>query len=241
MTFKSVTNRMSLNILAKCLLLVTVATLVACASNPEKADPLAPSAEFAPVFPLTTDRNKIATGGIYGNAASDAWFGRGRNFQVGDLITVLLNESTQSARSQNSNLDRKTINTALPTGFGNKLGQVPILNGIQNSIAGSEVASNGTGKAAQEASLSGSIAVTVVEILSNGNLMVRGEKKLGLAEGTEVIQVSGVIRPQDVGPNGQVQSLRLANAQISYRGTGDLNEASKAGWGTSLMYKWWPF
>ena len=71
--------------------------------------------------------------------------------------------------------------------------------------------------------------------------MVRGEKKLGLAEGTEVIQVSGVIRPQDVGPNGQVQSLRLANAQISYRGTGDLNEASKTGWGTSLMYKWWPF
>jgi flagellar L-ring protein precursor FlgH len=121
------------------------------------------------------------------------------------------------------------------------LGQVPVLNGLQNSIAGAEVASNGTGQAAQQASLTGSIAVTVVEILSNGNLMVRGEKKLGLAEGTEVIQVSGVIRPQDIGPNDQVQSLRLANAQISYRGTGDLNDASKAGWGTSLMYKWWPF
>ena len=223
------------------MLWVAIATLCGCAANKEKIDPLAPSAEFAPVFPLTTDRNKIATGGIYGNASSDAWFGRGRNFQVGDLITVLLNESTQSARTQNSNLDRKTINTALPTGFGNKLGQVPVLNGLQNSIAGAEVASNGTGQAAQQASLTGSIAVTVVEILSNGNLMVRGEKKLGLAEGTEVIQVSGVIRPQDIGPNDQVQSLRLANAQISYRGTGDLNDASKAGWGTSLMYKWWPF
>jgi len=227
--------------LAKLLFLASVAMLGGCAVNKEKIDPLAPSAEFAPVFPLTTDRNKIATGGIYGNASSDAWFGRGRNFQVGDLITVLLNESTQSARTQNSNLDRKTINTALPTGFGNKLGQVPVLNGLQNSIAGAEVASNGTGQAAQQASLTGSIAVTVVEILSNGNLMVRGEKKLGLAEGTEVIQVSGVIRPQDIGPNDQVQSLRLANAQISYRGTGDLNDASKAGWGTSLMYKWWPF
>jgi len=226
---------------ARCVLWVAIATLCGCAANKEKIDPLAPSAEFAPVFPLTTDRNKIATGGIYGNASSDAWFGRGRNFQVGDLITVLLNESTQSARTQNSNLDRKTINTALPTGFGNKLGQVPVLNGLQNSIAGAEVASNGTGQAAQQASLTGSIAVTVVEILSNGNLMVRGEKKLGLAEGTEVIQVSGVIRPQDIGPNDQVQSLRLANAQISYRGTGDLNDASKAGWGTSLMYKWWPF
>lgn len=236
--FSSLTSQRSL---ARWALLATFATLCGCAANKEKIDPLAPSAEFAPVFPLTTDRNKIATGGIYGNASSDAWFGRGRNFQVGDLITVLLNESTQSARTQNSNLDRKTINTALPTGLGNKLGQVSVLNGMQNSIAGAEVASNGTGQAAQQASLTGSIAVTVVEILSNGNLMVRGEKKLGLAEGTEVIQVSGVIRPQDIGPNDQVQSLRLANAQISYRGTGDLNDASKAGWGTSLMYKWWPF
>ena len=71
--------------------------------------------------------------------------------------------------------------------------------------------------------------------------MVKGEKKLGLAEGTEVIQVSGVIRPQDIGPNGTVQSLRLANAQISYRGSGDLANATKAGWGTNLMYKYWPF
>jgi flagellar L-ring protein precursor FlgH len=104
-----------------------------------------------------------------------------------------------------------------------------------------EVSSNGTGQAAQQASLTGSIAVTVIEILANGNLMVKGEKKLGLAEGTEVIQVSGVIRPQDIGPNGTVQSLRLANAQISYRGSGDLANATKAGWGTTLMHKYWPF
>ena len=86
-----------------------------------------------------------------------------------------------------------------------------------------------------------SITVTVIDILANGNLVVRGEKKLGLSEGTEVIQVSGVIRPQDVGPNGTVQSLRLANAQIAYRGTGDLANANKVGWGTSLLHKYWPF
>jgi len=84
-------------------------------------------------------------------------------------------------------------------------------------------------------------AVTVVEVLANGNLMVRGEKKLGLAEGTEVIQVSGIIRPQDVGPNSTVQSLRLANAQIAYRGNGDVANAAKAGWGTSALHRFWPF
>jgi len=114
-----------------------------------------------------------------------------------------------------------------------------LLNGLD--LNNNKTSSTGKGTADQLATLSGSVAVTVVEILANGNLMVRGEKKLGLAEGTEVIQVSGVIRPEDVGPNSTVQSRRLANAQIAYRGSGDLANATKAGWGTTLMHKFWPF
>ena len=62
-----------------------------------------------------------------------------------------------------------------------------------------------------------------------------------LSEGSEVIQVAGIIRPEDVAPNNTVQSRRLANAQITYRGTGDLAAASRAGWGTSALLKLWPF
>ena len=194
--------------------LALVGLLQACASDNTELV-LKPSPDFAPVYPLASDRPKVATGGIYSNRQSDAWFGRGRNYQVGDIITVLLNESTQAARTQNSEINRDSKNT-LPTGFSK-------------------------GQADQQASLVGSVAVTVVEILANGNLVIRGEKKLGLAEGTEVIQVTGVIRPEDVGPNSTVQSRRLANAQIAYRGTGDLANATRVGWGTSLMHKLWPF
>ena len=217
-----------------------VSALGGCASTEPEVNSLAPSPDFAPVFPLASDRPKMATGGIYGNSQNDAWFGRGRNYQIGDIITVLLNESTQSARTQNSDVSRVTKNTALPSGLSTKLGSLsPVLNGLD--LSQGTVNSTGTGKAGQQASLQGSIAVTVVEILSNGNLMVRGEKKLGLAEGTEVIQVAGVIRPQDIGPNGTVNSLRLANAQIAYRGVGDLANASKVGWGTTALHKFWPF
>jgi flagellar L-ring protein FlgH len=159
---------------------------------------------------------------------------------VGDLITVLLNESTQAARSQNSDISRESKNTATPSGLNTQLGKLnPALQGID--LSQSAIDSKGKGTADQKASLVGSVTVTVIDILANGNLVVRGEKKLGLAEGTEVIQVAGVIRPQDVGPNGTVQSLRLANAQIAYRGTGDLANATKVGWGTSLLHKFWPF
>jgi len=223
------------------LLLVCITALLGgCASTDLTQKTLTHSPDFAPVYPLASDANRIPTGGIYGNRQSDAWFGRGRNFQVGDIITVLLDESTQAARTSNTDLSREAKNTGLPTGLNTEIGKIsPFLQGIDLSSSGST--SKGKGVADQKATLKGSLAVTVVEVLANGNLMVRGEKKLGLAEGTEVIQVSGIIRPQDVGPNSTVQSLRLANAQIAYRGNGDVANAAKAGWGTSALHRFWPF
>jgi flagellar L-ring protein precursor FlgH len=85
------------------------------------------------------------------------------------------------------------------------------------------------------------VVVTVVDVMTNGNLVVRGEKQLALTEGSEIIQVAGVIRPDDVAPNNTVQSKRLANAQITYRGTGDMAATARAGWGTSGLLKLWPF
>jgi len=220
--------------------LVVLAVLQGCASQAPVLSTLSPSPDFAPVYPLAKDQTAPATGGIYGNRQSDAWFGRGRNYQVGDLITVLLNESTQADRSQKTDISRDASNTALPSGANLLLGNIhPILDGLNMNSA--KTTSTGKGTAAQGASLTGSVTVTVTDILANGNLVVRGEKKLGLSEGTEVIQVAGVIRPQDIGPNGTVQSLRLANAQIAYRGTGDLAAASKPGWGTTGLMKFWPF
>ena len=220
--------------------LVVLAVLQGCASQAPVLSTLSPSPDFAPVYPLAKDQTAPATGGIYGNRQSDAWFGRGRNYQVGDLITVLLNESTQADRSQKTDISRDASNTALPSGANLLLGNIhPILDGLNVNAA--KTSSSGKGTAAQGASLTGSVTVTVTDILANGNLVVRGEKKLGLSEGTEVIQVAGVIRPQDIGPNGTVQSLRLANAQIAYRGTGDLASASKPGWGTTGLMKFWPF
>jgi flagellar L-ring protein precursor FlgH len=222
--------------------LIALAAVIAagCSTSRTEHEALTPSKDFEPVYPTATERPKLATGGIYGNSRSDAWFGRGRNFQVGDIITVLLNESTQANRSQNSEVNRDTTNTVVPPGMSTKLGEMSgYLSGVNLNASKNDSKSKGT--ADHNASLTGSIAVTVIEVLANGNLVVKGEKKLGLSEGTEVIQVNGVIRPQDIGPNGTVQSLRLANAQISYRGTGDLANVAKVGWGTDLINKWWPF
>ena len=203
--------------------------------------PLSHSPDFAPVQPVASDRTRLATGGIYNSRVSESWFGRGRNYQVGDVITVLLSESTQAKRSQDSKVSRDSSNNVVPKGLAAKAaGLAPgLLSGLKTD--GGSISNTGTGTANQLATLEGSVAVTVVEVLANGNLVLRGEKQLALSEGSEVIQVAGTIRPEDVAPNNTVQSRRLANAQITYRGTGDLAAASRAGWATSGLLKLWPF
>lgn len=219
-----------------------------CASAPVA---LKHSPEFAPVLPVVVERPREATGAIYSGHHGDNFFGRSRNFRVGDLITVLLNESTQANREQRGNVIRESNNDVVPAGLTNRVQNLALpgrilgttldgaLNGV--NLNNAKVESTGTGAANQLATLSGAVSVTVVEVLANGNLMVRGEKQLALTEGSEIIQVSGILRPNDISPNNMVQSRRLANAQIAYRGTGDMANAAKAGWGTSALLKLWPF
>jgi len=220
--------------------LIGAIVLLLAGCNTLPPEPLKHSPNFEPVFPKVETSPEVPTGAIYGGKQSESWFGKGRNYQVGDVITVLVNESTQASRTQNNNLSRESSNDAVPQGltdyYANRGGW---LKGA--TLSGNKINSKGAGEADQQASLVASVAVAVVEVMRNGNLVVRGEKQLALTEGSEIIQVSGIVRTDDIAPNNTVQSRRLANAQIVYRGTGDMANATKAGWGTSALLKLWPF
>ena len=212
--------------------------LTACGSVPSSN--MGHSPQFEPVYPIASGPAKPATGAIYVGRQSDSWFGKSKSFQVGDVITVLLNESSQASRTQNGTITRESKNDMVPSGLSSwGAGVGGWMKGIK--MDGSSMSNKGTGAADQQATLTGSVAVSVVEVMPNGNLVLRGEKQLALTEGSEIIQVAGIIRPDDVAPNNTVQSRRLANAQIAYRGSGDLANATKAGWGTSALLKIWPF
>ena len=213
-------------------LALLVATLCACSVIPPQ--PLVHSEGFKPVYPVVDAQPKLATGAIFNSNRSEAFFGVGRSYVVGDLVSVLLAENTSANRSQNASL-KKTA--------GAKVSSKGLLNifGDLGPELGSTVTNDGSGQTNQEQTLTGSVTVSVVEIMPNGNLVLRGEKQLALSEGSEVIQVSGVVRPEDIAPNNTVLSRRLANAQISYRGIGDESAASRAGWGTSGILKFMPF
>jgi len=106
---------------------------------------------------------------------------------------------------------------------------------------GSTISTEGSGTAGQSASLTGSISAVVVEVMSNGNLVVFGEKQLELNEGSEYIRVRGVVRQEDIQPNNTVLSRRLANAQFSYSGAGALARSTKVPPLTNILFSLWPF
>ena len=175
----------------------------------------------------------MGTGAIYNGRVSENWFGGLRTYQVGDTITVILQDEMQAGRTQSTNVSRKTKNDFSSS--------ARMANQINKLNFEGETTSDGTGDTKQGATLEGEVTVTVVEVFPNGNLYVRGEKQLALTGSAETIQISGIIRQEDIGRNNKVFSRRMANALISYTGTGEVSNAGKVGWGTNLMMKLWPF
>ena len=161
-------------------------------------------------------------------------------YKVGDILTVELNEKTSSSKSANTNFNKKSNSTiADPTILGRSAGSI-LGSGysLENSIA-SDNNFAGSSTSAQQNMLSGSITVTVLEVRSNGTLSVSGEKWIRLNQGDEYIRISGILRPEDISPLNSVSSQRLANARITYSGTGFLSEANQPGWLTQLFSSSW--
>jgi flagellar L-ring protein precursor FlgH len=145
-----------------------------------------------------------------------------------------LREKTMSQKSASNVTSRVSNNSAIPLLF-------PGASTLAAGLASNSIDNTGNGSTSQSNTLGGDISATVVRALTNGNLIIRGEKMITLNDGNEYIQISGMIRSEDVQPDNTVLSKRIANAEISYSGDGDYVDATKAGWGTKLFYKIWPF
>jgi flagellar L-ring protein precursor FlgH len=106
----------------------------------------------------------------------------------------------------------------------------------------SNKAFKGKGKTDQSNQLNGSISVTVVELLPNGNLKIRGEKRVTLNQGDEFVRLSGIVRPVDITPANVIDSQKIADATFMYTGEGSLADASTKGWLSRVFNSpWFPF
>ena len=219
------------------MLLTQMLLLSACAVSQKPVfDP-----EFASVRPVQSQPLPVADGTIYQAGYGLALFEDKKARKVGDLITVVLQETTSASKKASTSTSKTSeIDLPAPTLFGRGVTR----NGtsiLEGNISTSRDFT-GEGDSSQSNTLYGTITVTVSEVLPNGNLAIRGEKLLTLNQGVEHIRLSGLVRAQDIAPDNSVKSSQIANAKIIYGGDGVIAETNTKGWLQRFFdSNWWPF
>ncbi|MGD8702140.1 MAG: flagellar basal body L-ring protein FlgH [Desulfosarcina sp.] len=164
---------------------------------------------------------------------------------VGDIVTIKIVESSKATNQASTATDRSSSLSASVDAFFNAEKRYPADHPFFNPFAkvagGMESEFEGTGTTRRSGDLDAYITALVTRVLPNGNLVVTGSREVLINNENQIIQLSGVIRPRDINAKNQVLSTFVADARISYSGTGVVNDRQKPGWLTTIMMKVWPF
>ena len=213
-------------------LLLSTLALSACSTAHEEKISASYQQDYDKVVAV---HEKAADGAIYSSSQPGFFVGDRRAHAVGDVLTVALNETTQASKSTDGTISRKgSTTTALPGALFGPLSAIGMTNSSVTTAGNFDASTTqsyaGKGVADQSNSLSGTLTVMITRVYENGNMWVEGQKMLTLNQGEEYIRVSGLVRPEDIKAGNLVDSGRIAQAQISYTGSGDLADAAKQNW-----------
>ena len=166
--------------------------------------------------------------------------------RVGDILTIRLEEATTGEKQSNMKTTKNAMeNTNMGSGkTANGSTKPIILNSAMSSFninTGADLQFDGKGQTNAYNKLKGTISVTVTRVLMNGNMVIQGETWITINQGREYIRLTGIVRSEDIEPGNTVSSQRLADARVSYSGSGQVGNASRGGLFTQLMFKFFPF
>lgn len=217
----------------KIVLCLATALLSACSVM---TPPTPPELGTVPPPPVKVVTRKGQAGGVFVPEIASALTADRRALRPGDILTVILNETTQASKKANTEIGKGSSVGIKPSIFGGKT-----INLTEMGLD-SKTDFNGSSASTQQNSLLGAITVVVQDMLPNGLLLVQGEKNLYLNQGEEMVRLSGYVRVEDIDNDNQVSSLRIANARIVYAGKGTLQDANTPGWLTRFFINpWFPF
>lgn len=199
------------------------------APGPQRQEP-----DYRPTWAYDIPVATRQSGALYAANSGLSLFGDQRARQVGDVVTIILEERTRSSKKAETSLSKGVENRVLNPNILGNIVRSAGASGILNSVD-SETKFAGEADSDQSNSLTGTISAVVAQVLPNGLMLVQGEKWLQLNRGEEYIRVSGLVRPEDVAGDNQVSSLRLADARIAYGGTGELADTNTANWLTRFF------
>ncbi|MTD25400.1 flagellar basal body L-ring protein FlgH [Erwinia sorbitola] len=204
-------------------------TLNGCALVPRK--PLVEGSTTAQPLPASPAlvNGSIFQGVMPMNYGYQPLFEDRRPRNIGDTLTITLQENVSASKSSSANAGRDGSASFGLTATPRSL--VGLLGGDKTTLDGAGKNDfAGKGGATANNTFTGTITVTVNQVLPNGNLNVVGEKQIEINQGTEFIRFSGVVNPRTISASNSVVSTQVADARIEYVGNGYINEAQTMGW-----------
>lgn len=190
----------------------------------------------------------------FGNNGS--LFGKGRNplftdkkaMYLNDIITVVISEQASASSNAQKKLSQNN-NTALGGANGEYFGvnrPNPLL-GKLNDIANYNMTTNsatsyaGQGSNTRNEQFTTTLTARVVKVMNNGNYFISGRRELLVNGEKQIMQLSGVISPNNINQKNEINSRFIADARILYTTQGDLKQSTTQGWGTRVAEALWPF
>ena len=168
-----------------------------------------------------------SNGAIFQVATHRPLFEDRRARLVGDTLTIQIEEQLTASQQSTSKIDRANSMSgsisALPFLSASTLGRL-------GADAKSDLSTNADGKTNSTNTFSGTITVLVQQVLPNGNLLVAGEKQLGVNQNVDVMRFSGIVNPVSIRAGNLVSSTQVAEARLEQRGRGDIGKVQGFGW-----------
>ncbi|PCI81637.1 MAG: flagellar basal body L-ring protein [SAR86 cluster bacterium] len=222
---------MSLKIKKYLTVLILLTGVVSC-TTPQSNQPL--EGEQEPSYLRLQSAGELPSGSLYQASSAMGLYEDIKAKRIGDILTVVLVEQTSGQNSADNSVNQSTeMNVRTPTFGGSSRANMQIDLGSENSFSGQSGSS-------QSNSLSGAITVTVHTVLPNGNLVVEGEKWIRINQANEFVRLKGVVRQVDIDTNNTLLSTQVADARISYGGTG--TSGNSPGWAAKVLFSSiWPF
>ncbi|MDR7308557.1 flagellar basal body L-ring protein FlgH [Rhodoferax saidenbachensis] len=221
------------------LTLASTLLLSACQGIPPKA--VVDFAEVKPELAAATNAapTRQASGSLFHLATYRPAFEDSRARALGDIVTIQIVESLAASQVSKSTVNRNTsasnaITPPLPSMIGVDMKNLEMSVKTDNDFSG-----KGGTEAAN--TFSGSISTTVVQVLPNGNLVVAGEKQIGVNQNVDVMRFTGTVNPRMLQPNNVISSLQVANVRVESKGRGAQGEAQTVGWLSRFFLSFNPF
>lgn len=208
------------------------------------------SNKYAPEVPIVTQplppvpptqEGSLWNGRQPGGLVSDS-----RPCNVGDLVTISITETSKASELANTNTSK---NSGVKVGLTSLLGLTFPMKAFSNKDVNVDTALEGTvgnvskgeGKTERQSSFTSYLTARVMQVLPNQNLVIQGQRHLRINNETEVVTLTGIIRPQDIDRNNIVPSTKVAEARMTISGVGVVSDKQRVGWGQRIFDHVYPF